>query len=70
MSTKRKTKLRKNNYTKKQKMRIAEQVYNITDKEVEQDYANLVEIGCQYHKAMSEQIYSSGTFEYTWVSKH
>ena len=53
MSTKRKTKLRKNNYTKKQKMRIAEQVYNITDKEVEQDYANLVEIGCQYHKAMS-----------------
>ena len=46
--------LRKNTYTKKQKMRIADQVYDITDKEVEQDYANLVEIGCEYHKVLSQ----------------
>ncbi len=35
-------------------MRIADQVYDITDKQVEQDYKDLVEIGCQYHKVLSQ----------------
>ena len=49
-----KIKLRKNNYTRKQKTRIAEQVYDISDKDVERDYKNLVEIGCEYHKVLSQ----------------
>ena len=53
MSTK-KNKLRKNTYTRRQKTKIAEQVYDISDKDVEEDYKNLVEIGCEYHKALSQ----------------
>jgi hypothetical protein len=57
MSAKTKTKrkklnLRKNTYTRKQKTRISEQVYDITDEEVEKSYKDLVELGCQYHKVL------------------
>lgn len=45
--------LQKNNYTRKQKERLANQVYNLTDADVLADFTKLVEIGCKQHAALS-----------------
>jgi hypothetical protein len=45
--------LQKNNYTRKQKDRLANQVYNLTDADVLADFTKLVEIGCKQHAALS-----------------
>ena len=52
MPTKKKS-LQKNNYTRKQKERLANQVYNLTDADVLADFTKLVEIGCEKHAALS-----------------
>jgi hypothetical protein len=52
MPTKKKS-LQKNNYTRKQKERLANQVYNLTDADVLADFTKLVEIGCKQHAALS-----------------
>lgn len=51
--TKKKPSLQKNNYTRKQKQRLANQVYNLTDADVLADYNILVKIGCEQHAALS-----------------
>lgn len=49
----RKLKLKKNNYTRKQKTNISSQIYNISDKDVLDDFNKLVEIGCDINKKLS-----------------
>ena len=49
----RKSNLKKNNYTRKQKERFANQVYDISDQDVLTDFTKLVEIGCGKHAALS-----------------
>ena len=51
--TKKKPSLQKNNYTRKQKQRLANQVYNLTDADVLADFNKLVAIGCEQHAALS-----------------
>ena len=51
--TKKKPSLQKNNYTRKQKQRLANQVYNLTDADVLADFNMLVKIGCEQHAALS-----------------
>jgi len=53
MTTKKFT-LKKNNYTRKQKTRISDKIYNISNKDVLDDFNNLVKIGCDYHKTLSK----------------
>lgn len=53
MKTKKKS-LKKNNYTRRQKEQIADKIYNISDKDVEDEFNKLVEIGCEYHKELSQ----------------
>ena len=53
MKTKKKG-LKKNNYTRRQKEQIADKIYNISDKDVEDEFNKLVEIGCEYHKELSQ----------------
>jgi hypothetical protein len=50
-----KIKLKPNRYTRRQKQKIADKIYNFTDKEVLEDFEKLREIGCLYHKDMSTQ---------------
>jgi len=49
----RKPNLKKNNYTRKQKERFANQVYDLSDQDVLADFTKLVEIGCGKHAALS-----------------
>jgi hypothetical protein len=51
--TQKKNKFRKNNYTIKQKQKIANKIYNLTEKDVLEDFNKLREIGCKYHKELS-----------------
>lgn len=51
--TNKKQSLQKNNYTRKQKQRLANQVYNLTDADVLADFNMLVKIGCEQHAALS-----------------
>lgn len=51
--TNKKQSLQKNNYTRKQKERLANQVYNLTEADVLADFTKLVEIGCKQHAALS-----------------
>lgn len=44
---------KKNNYTKKQKQKLADKIYKLTEKDVLEDFNKLREIGCQYHKELS-----------------
>jgi hypothetical protein len=44
---------KKNNYTRKQKKQISDKIYDLTDKDVMDDYNKLCEIGCNYHKELS-----------------
>ena len=52
-NTAKKSALRKNNYTRKQKEGFANQVYNFTDQDILDDFNKLVEIGCKKHAALS-----------------
>ena len=49
-----KSKFRKNNYTMKQRSNISNQIYDITDQDVFDDFTKLVEIGCEKHAALSK----------------
>jgi len=60
--------LKKNNYTKKQKQAIANKVYNLTDKDVLDDFNKLKEIGCEYYKEMS-QIGNNVVNKYTAIER-
>jgi len=53
MKSQKKLIIKKHNYTRKQKQRITGKVYSITDKEVEEDFNRLVQIGCEHHSKMS-----------------
>jgi len=44
---------KKNNYTRKQKQQISDKIYDLTDKDVLDDYNKLCEIGCNYHTELS-----------------
>jgi hypothetical protein len=46
--------LKKNNYTLKQRERISDKIYELTEKDVLEDYQKLVEIGCEKHAALSQ----------------
>jgi len=46
-------KFKKHNYTKKQKQKIADKIYTLTEKDVLEDFNKLREIGCKYHKDLS-----------------
>ena len=45
--------LKKNNYTRKQKMRLVDQIYPISDADVLADFNKLVAIGCARHPPLS-----------------
>ena len=45
--------MKKNAYTRKQKERFANQVYDLSDQDVLEDFTKLVEIGCGKHAALS-----------------
>ena len=49
-----KNQLEKNRYTRKQKERISNMIYDITDEDVLDDFNNLKNIGCKYHKELSQ----------------
>ena len=44
----------KNNYTLKQKRNIAKKIIDLREKDVEKDFINLKEIGCEKKKALSQ----------------
>lgn len=44
----------KNNYTVKQKRNIAKKILDLTEKDIEIDFANLQNIGCEKKKALSQ----------------
>ena len=52
MKTK-KNKLRQNNYTRKQKARLVDQIYPISDTDVLTDFNKLVDFGCKRHPPLS-----------------
>ena len=52
MKTK-KVSLKKNNYTRKQKLRLVDQIYPISDEDVLTDFNKLVEFGCTRHPPLS-----------------
>jgi len=54
MKTKNIGKIIKNNYTKKQKKSIAKKILDITEKDVEIDFNNLRELGCEKKKVLSK----------------
>ena len=43
----------KNNYTRKQKKSIAKKILDITEKDVENDFHKLREMGCEQKKSLS-----------------
>ena len=51
--TQKKYKFKKNNYTKRQKQIISNKIYDLTEKDVLDDFNKLREIGCAYHKDLS-----------------
>lgn len=51
--TKKKPNLKKNNYTRKQMVNFSNQVYDLTDEDVLDDYKKLVAIGCNPHANLS-----------------
>ena len=53
MRTQKRKGIIKNKYTRKQKERITDKIYNISDKDVLEDFLKLKEIGCNYHKELS-----------------
>jgi hypothetical protein len=53
MRTQKRKGIIKNSYTRKQKERITDKIYNISDKDVLEDFLKLKEIGCNYHKKLS-----------------
>jgi len=66
--TQKKYKFKKNNYTKKQKQKIANKIYELTEKDVVEDFKKLCEIGCNYHKELS-QIGNKVVNKYTLVER-
>jgi len=66
--TKKNQKFKKNNYTKKQKQKLANKIYNLTEKDVFEDFNKLHEIGCNYHKELS-QIGNKVVNKYTLVER-
>lgn len=59
---------KKNNYTKKQKQKIAHKIYNLTERDVIEDFNKLREIGCNYHKELS-QIGNKVVNKYTLIER-
>lgn len=68
MKTQKNYKFKKNNYTKKQKQTIANKIYNLTEKDVLEDFNKLREFGCNYHKEFS-QIGNKVVNKYTLVER-
>ena len=66
--TTRKNHIKKNTYTIKQRQKIADKVYDITEKDVLEDFNKLQEIGCNYHKALS-QIGNKVVNKYTIIER-
>ena len=52
--TQKNQKFKKNNYTQKQKQKLADKIYNLSEKDVFEDFNKLREIGCNYHKELSQ----------------
>jgi hypothetical protein len=46
--------VKKQHYTRKQKQRLANKIYDISEEDIIDDFNHLREIGCQYHKDMSK----------------
>jgi len=61
-------KIPKNTYTRKQKQRLADKVYDISDADVLEDFNKLREIGCEYHK-QSSQVGNRVVNKYTAVER-
>jgi hypothetical protein len=53
MKTKKNYKFKKNNYTRKQKQKISNKIYELTEENVLDDFNKLREIGCKMHKELS-----------------
>ena len=68
MKTQKNYKFKKNNYTKKQKQTITNKIYNLTEKDVLEDFNKLREIECNYHKEFS-QIGNKVVNKYTLVER-
>jgi hypothetical protein len=68
MKTQKNYKFKKNNYTKKQKQKIADKIYNLTEKDVLEDFNKLREIGCNFYKELS-QIGNKVVNKYTLVER-
>ena len=66
--TQKKYKFKKNNFTRKQKQKLADKIYNLTEKDVLEDFNKLREIGCNYHKEFS-QIGNKVVNKYTLVER-
>ena len=54
MRTQKRKGIIKNTYTRKQKQKIADKIYSISDKDVLDDFNKLKEIGCNYHTELSQ----------------
>jgi ribosomal protein S15P/S13E len=66
--TKRRKGFKKNTYTRKQKQNIADRIYEITETDVLDDFNKLKEIGCAYHKELS-QIGNKVVNKYTLIER-
>lgn len=54
INTKKQRRKKKNNYTRKQKKEIADEMLQMTENDVLTDFKKLKEIGCEYHKELSQ----------------
>jgi hypothetical protein len=66
--TQKKYKFKKNNFTRKQKQKIADKIYNLTENDVLEDFNKLRTIGCNYHKELS-QIGNKVVNKYTLIER-
>ena len=66
--TKKRKGFKKNTYTRKQKQNIADRIYEITETDVLDDFNKLKEIGCAYHKELS-QIGNKVVNKYTLIER-